>query len=87
MKKIIKLTESDLHNIIKKSVNKIIKEGSTSTEDCTKWNKLTETLGADTMVDELYNYLNEDQIKEFIDWMERMCDLTYDEEYQEYFHN
>lgn len=86
-KKQVSLKESDIKRIIRESISKVITEGSTSTEDCGKWQKLQEAVGAEKMVDELYNFLNEDQIKEFIEWMERMCDLYYDEEYEEYFQN
>jgi len=86
-RKQISLTESELKRIVRKSINKVITEGTTSTEDCGKWNNLKDTVGADAMIDEMYNFLNEDQIKEFIEHMEMACDLYYDEEYQEYFSN
>lgn len=35
MKQIIRLTESDLHNIIKKSVNKILKEAHGEPDEST----------------------------------------------------
>ena len=85
--KVIKLTEADLRNIIKKSVNKIINEGTTNTEYAKKWEALQKAIETYKILDAVYNYLNEDQIADFIDYMERYHDITFDEKYEEYFSN
>ena len=86
-KNTIKLNETDLKNIIKEAVKNVLNEGTTIDTDQIKWDKLQEQLGSETMINELYNYLNEDQIADFIICIEKEYDLNYDEEYQEYFNN
>ena len=51
MKKVIKLTESDLHNIVTKSVNRILKENRLDVK--TLYHDLIDKL--DTFIDALYD--------------------------------
>ena len=82
----IKITESKLKQIISESVKRILKEGSSFKEDYDNWERVKEHLGCEGMLSELYNYLSCDQIREFIEGVDREYDLNiYTEEgYDEY---
>ena len=75
MKKTIRLTESDLKHIIRKSVNKLLKEGTTSTVAMEKWDELKEQVGCEQMVNDIFNYLNCDQIDQLIEWFNQDYEL------------
>ena len=78
MKKLIRVTESDLHNIIKESVKRIIKEGHYSSDSAQKWDQVREMVGDDAMIQELWNYLDADSIDDFIEHMDRNYELNLD---------
>ena len=82
----IKITENKLKQIISESVKRILKEGSSFKEDYDNWERVKEHLGCEGMLSELYNYLSGDQIREFIEGVDREYDLNiYTEEgYDEY---
>ena len=84
----IKITENKLKQIISESVKRILKEGSNLGEDYDNWERVKECLGCEGMLSELYNYLSGDQIREFIDGVDREYDLNictkYEEENGEY---
>lgn len=84
MKRIIRLTESELHDMISQSVKKVIKEGTTDQSVYNKWDEMIEQMGADAVLSELYNYLNSDQIEDFIEWMERNYDIDFGQEEDSY---
>lgn len=86
MSRKIKITENKLKQIITESVKRILKEGSSFKEDYVNWEKVKECLGCEGMLSELYNYLSGDQIREFIEGVDREYDLNiYTEEgYDEY---
>lgn len=57
-KKIIKLTESDLHKIVKESVNRVIKEGyGDYPEIYDKIQSIKEYMGADNLVERMSYFL------------------------------
>lgn len=74
-KKIIRLAESDLHNIIKKSVEKIIREDHNDASDIDEFNQLRKILGDDTIISELVNYMSGDEFEDFINHIKRYYDL------------
>lgn len=85
MKRIIRLTESELHDMISQSVKKVIKEGTTDQTMYNRWDDIVNQLGAETVVSELYNYLNADDIAGFIDHMVRNYDgLQFEDEMGSY---
>lgn len=86
MSRKIKITENKLKQIISESVKRILKEGSSFKEDYVNWERVKECLGCEGMLSELYNYLSGDQIREFIEGVDREYDLNiYTEEgYDEY---
>lgn len=83
-KQIVKLTESDLQNIIKESVSKLLKEGHYDTTSLKKWNDIREAIGDDAMISELWNWLNADDIDGFIEHITRNYDLDYNFETEEF---
>ena len=75
-KKIIRLAESDLHNIIKTSVEwKIIRENHNDASDIDEFNQLRKILGDDTIISELVNYMSGDEFEDFINHIKRYYDL------------
>lgn len=80
MKKVIKLTESDIHRIVKNSVNKILKENQHKlNESCSsekayeleeKWNLLLSKNSPKKILSDLYGFLLEyktETLEQFID--------------------
>jgi len=74
-KKLIRLTESDLHKIVKQSVGKILKEGTTNRGVTEMWYQAQEMMGADSMLDALYAYLDTDTIEGFVQTLRREYEL------------
>lgn len=75
MKKQIKLTENDLHKMIKESVYRVLNEGTTDATDMDAWERCKEMVGADQMLSELENWLDSDSYHQFLENMDRNYDL------------
>lgn len=75
MRQRIRLTESQLHRMIKESVREVLSEGHWKSEINEKWNKALEIMGAEQMIDALYTFLDGDTIEEFIEQLERVYEL------------
>ncbi len=71
----VKLTEDSLKKIINESVKRILKEGHWNRDVYSEFSELRETLGDDTLISELYNWMDGDEIEEFIQNTKRMYDL------------
>ena len=71
----IRLTEGDLHRIVKESVNKIIKEGTTDRDVQSMWDEAQEMMGAESMLEALYDYLDSDTIEDFVQVLIRLYEL------------
>lgn len=71
----IKLTEGDLHRIVKESVNRIIKEGTTDRDVQSMWDEAQEMMGAESMLEALYDYLDSDTIEDFVQVLIRLYEL------------
>ena len=67
MKQRIRLTETDLHRIIKESVREVLNEGSYNNEGLEQWEHVKETIGAENMLNCIWNYLDDTQIKDIIE--------------------
>ena len=70
----IRLTESKLQQIVKESVNKVLKEGIASTPDDIyneKWFWLVDNC-PEKLLSEVYNYFSGDQLRGLIDWLDRL---------------
>ena len=88
-KKHIRLTESDLHRIVKESIKKALKEGTMNNVIIKKWNQIEQVLGSDGMISELFNYLDADTIADFVNTIENTYDIEEndDDSYDEYINN
>lgn len=67
----LKLTESQLQNMIQKAVVKVLKEGTFDSDVADKWNWAVENVGAEAMLSELYNWLSHDEMIDFLNHLER----------------
>ena len=84
-KKIFRLTETELRNLIKESVNRVLNEGTTDQAMFNSWDAIKGQMGADAMLDAIYNYMNADEIGEIIRLLKRDYDVNdvEDAEYEE----
>ena len=76
MKKTIKLSRKELTDYITESVRKIIKEGTNDPEVYEGWERLRETMGDAQMLDELFQYLDADTIRDFIETTKGLYDVN-----------
>lgn len=83
-KKQIRLSEARLHQIIKENIKKVLKEGMTSDNPAfDKWEQIKETLGAETMVDNIFQYLDSSTLEQLVEWFNQDYDLFDDYEEEE----
>lgn len=84
-KNTIKLTESQFQKLIKESVNSLLNEGHWDSSVYDEFEKVREAVGDDTLISELYNWLDGDSIEDFIEHMNRNYELvdSYDDEEDE----
>ena len=91
MKKTIRLTESDLHKIIKNTVKRVLKESESIGMDedlLARFDALKENLGADAFCDELMRKMGQDLLKQILPQIEREWEmkseqyLNSDEDYE-----
>lgn len=83
-KKQIRLSEARLHQIIKENIKKALKEGMTSDNTAfDKWEQIKETLGAETMVDNIFQYLDSSTLEQLVEWFNQDYDLFDDYEEEE----
>lgn len=75
MKNKIKLTESQLHEVIKESVIRTLKEGHWDSNVYNEFEEIREMIGDDTLISEMYNWMNSDEIEGFIENIKRQYDL------------
>lgn len=82
MKQKLRLTETDMHRIIESVSKRILTEGSYETGDAVTWDRIKDMIGAEPMLQLLWNYLDVDQIRDFLDYAKREvdADLGYDDE-------
>ena len=81
MKEIVKINESQLQNLISEAVKRVLNEGMTSDNPLfNKWFEAKEILGADQMLDAIWNYLDASQIEKIIGWLDDDYELWNDEE-------
>ena len=73
----IKLTEAKLNKLIKESIHKILKESSTDNNITNMWYEAQELMGAESMLDALYHFLDSDTIANFIQTLKREYELPF----------
>ena len=62
----MRVSDKKINNIVLESIKKVVNEGAYGTEYEDKWNEIQELIGAETMLKELYHWLDYDQIKDFV---------------------
>ena len=75
-KKIFRLTETELRGLIRESVNRVLNEGTTDQAMFNSWDSIKEQMGAEAMLDAIYNYMNADEIAEIIRLLKRDYDVN-----------
>lgn len=70
-----KLTKSHLQKIINENIKRVLKEGHWNSDVYDEFSELREALGDDTLISELYNWMDSSEIEEFIQNTKRMYDL------------
>ena len=70
-----KLTKSRLQKIINENIKRVLKEGHWDSDVYSEFSELREALGDDTLISELYNWMDSSEIEEFIQSTKRMYDL------------
>lgn len=69
------MNNNRLRQIIRESIYKAINEGTTSDDTFEKWELLKEQVGCEQMVNDIFNYLSSDQLKQLIEWFDQDYDL------------
>ena len=79
-----KLTKSHLQKIINENIKMVLKEGHWNSDVYDEFSELREALGDDTLINELYNWMDGSEIEEFIQNTKRMYDLDGSDEQEDY---
>ena len=79
-----KLTKSRLQKIINENIKRVLKEGHWNSDVYDEFSELREALGDDTLISELYNWMDSSEIEEFIQNTKRMYDLDGSDEQEDY---
>lgn len=79
-----KISQAQLKNIVAESVKRILKEGHWNQRVYNDWEDVRQTIGDDTFISELYNWLDGDSIEEFLENIKRNYDLGYNEEEEDF---
>lgn len=79
-----KLTKSHLQKIINENIKRVLKEGHWNSDVYDEFSELREALGDDTLINELYNWMDGSEIEEFIQNTKRMYDLDGSDEQEDY---
>lgn len=79
-----KLTKSHLQKIINENIKRVLKEGHWNSDVYDEFSELREALGDDTLINELYNWMDSSEIEEFIQNTKRMYDLNGSDEQEDY---
>lgn len=86
MKKLVKLTENDLHKVIRESVKRVLKEANYSDNDITygMWNNIVEQLGADKVLNIIVNNSTTEQLNQWIQLAQEDANSSVDFNNQEW---
>ncbi len=81
----MKVNGKQLRKLIQESITNILKEGSANSSDWQRWDNIKEMLGADEMLDAIFNAMDQNEIEEMLEFLEREYEINsgyndYDEE-------
>lgn len=65
-----KISEKQLNKLIKESIIKVLNEGTSDNETIDKWYQVQEAIGAQQMLDCVFNWSSSDQIEQWLQWFE-----------------
>lgn len=82
-KQLFRLTEQDVKAVMNTVLRRVLKEGSIETSDGQSWNDLRDMIGADKMLEAVWNYLDSDQIQDLIQYIRKEYDMDYYDEEEE----
>ena len=71
----LKTNVTELKNIIRESVTRILKEDTTNIELMNAWQEATDKMGAEAFLDALYRAMSEDDIRKNLEFISRMYEL------------
>lgn len=81
----MKVNEKQLRKLIQESITNILKEGSANSSDWERWDNIKEMLGADEMLDAIFNAMDQNEIEEMLEFLEREYEINsgYEEDYDD----
>ena len=69
-KNTIKINEASLRKMVAHTLKSVLKEGTTKDWIYNAWCQLEDTVGAQQMLDCIYNWLSSNQLEQIIKWFE-----------------
>lgn len=75
-----RISESVINRAINNSMRRMVNEGTTDSDVIDKWQEVKDSLGASKMIDDLFEYLSEDQIVKILGYFNEDYDLFDDDE-------
>ena len=69
------MNKDKIQQIIRECIYKTINEGTTFDDTIQKWELLKEQVGCEQMVEDIFNYLNSDQLDQLVEWFNQDYDL------------
>lgn len=69
------MNKNKIQQIIRECIYKTINEGTTFDDTIQKWELLKEQVGCEQMVEDIFNYLNSDQLDQLLEWFNQDYDL------------
>lgn len=80
MKRTKNIKNRRLQQIISESIKKVVSEGTTYDDTIQKWDKIIEQVGCEQMVNDIFNYLNSDQLDKLVEWFNQDYELWDDDQ-------
>ena len=65
-----RINEARLNNIVRRTVKRVLREGTTDDSALEKWDWLVEMVGAEHMLSCLLTWASSDQIDQWIEWFD-----------------
>ena len=69
------MNKDKIQQIIRECIYKTINEGTTFEDTIQKWEMLKEQVGCEQMVEDIFSYLNSDQLDQLLEWFNQDYDL------------
>lgn len=80
MKHTKNIKDKRLQQIISESIKKVVNEGTTFDDTIQKWDIIIERVGCEQMVNDIFNYLNSDQLDKLVEWFNQDYELWDDDQ-------